>query len=140
MAYCTQADILAQLAETTLVQLTDDNDVGIVDTDVVARAIADADEEIDGYCGGRYTVPFSPVPGIVRKASVDIAVYNLYSRRKGAPEDRVTRYNNTIRLLKDVSRGVVTLGADAPSATNTEHGVDFTGGTRRFSRDTLKGF
>ena len=43
MAYCTQADILEQLDEDILIQLTDDDDLGAVDADMVTRAIADAD-------------------------------------------------------------------------------------------------
>ena len=47
MAYCTQNDILMQLDETTLIELTDDAGAGEIDEDVVTRAIADADEEIE---------------------------------------------------------------------------------------------
>ena len=115
MAYCTQADLLEQISEDVLIQLTDDEDAGVVDTDMVTRAIADADAEIDSYCGTKYEVPFSPVPVMVRKYSVDIAIYNLYARRRGAPEDRKERYDDAISFLKDVSKGIATLGGDAPS-------------------------
>ena len=115
MAYCTKADILEQLEEDILIQLTDDDDAGDVDDDKVTRAIADADAEIDSYCGTKYEVPFSPVPVMVRKYSVDIAIYNLYARRRGAPEDRKERYDDAISFLKDVSKGIATLGGDAPS-------------------------
>ena len=115
MAYCTQADLLEQISEDVLIQLTDDEDAGVVDTDMLTRAIADADAEIDSYCGTKYEVPFSPVPVMVRKYSVDIAIYNLYARRRGAPEDRKERYDDAISFLKDVSKGIATLGGDAPS-------------------------
>ena len=75
MPYATQADILDQLDEDILIQLTDDADTGDVVDDVVTRAIADADAEIDGYCGKRYSVPFDTVPPIIRKFAVDIAIY-----------------------------------------------------------------
>ncbi|OPL10677.1 MAG: hypothetical protein AVO38_16365 [delta proteobacterium ML8_D] len=114
MAYSTEADLTEQISEDTLTQLTDDADAGSVDSDVVTRAIADADAEIDGYCGTRYSLPFSPVPGLIRKISVDIAIYNLYARRKGVPEDRQKRYNDAVRFLRDVSKGVATLGSDEP--------------------------
>jgi phage gp36-like protein len=115
MSYCTQADILEQLDEDVLVQLTDDDDIGVVDGDVVTRAIADADAEIDSYCGTRHDLPFSPVPVMVRKLSVDLSIYNLYARRRGVSEDRQKRYDNAIRFLQDVARGRITLGADAPT-------------------------
>jgi len=116
MAYCTQADILEQLDEDVLIQLTDDDDIGAVDADMVTRAIADADALIDSYCGARYDVPLSPVPNIIRKCSVDLAICNLYARRKGVSEDREKRCKAAVGYLKDVSTGKATLGTDTPAA------------------------
>ncbi|NPU85551.1 MAG: DUF1320 domain-containing protein [Syntrophaceae bacterium] len=117
MAYCTQNDLIEQISEAELIQLTDDAGADTVDTSAVARAIADADAEIDGYCGARYTVPFSPAPVMIRKISVDLAIYNLFSRRSAVkiPEERQKRYDNAVRFLRDVSRGLISLGADAPA-------------------------
>jgi phage gp36-like protein len=81
----------------------------------VARAIADADEEIDGYLQSRCVVPVSPVPGIIRKISVDIAIYNLYSRRLDqVPESRRQRHENALRFLGKVAEGKIGLGANDP--------------------------
>jgi len=114
MAYCTFNDIKEQLPEDELTQLTDDSGAGTFDPLIVDRAIADADAEINGYCGERYTVPFDPVPAVIRKFSVDISIYNLFSRRQGADEDRRNRYRDAIRFLQNLSKGFVTLGVDAP--------------------------
>lgn len=125
MAYCTQSDILEQVDEDRLIQLTDDDDAGMVDSDVVTRAIADADAEIDAYCGTRYDTPFSPAPVMIRKISVDISIYNLFVRRRGVPEDRQKRYDNAIKFLTNVSKGLISLGADAPS-TDDDSGPEAT--------------
>ena len=116
MAYSTQTDLEEQISQADLIELTDDAGSGSVDTSALARAIADADAEIDSYCGSRYTMPFSPVPVIIRKCSVDMAIYHLLSRRAidKLPEERLKRYDNAIRFLRDVSRGLISLGADAP--------------------------
>ena len=141
MAYSAKADILEQLDEDILIQLTDDHDAGVVDDDAVTRAIADADSEIDSYCGTRHAIPFSTVPPRVRKLSVDISIYNLYARRKGAPEDRKTRYDNAIRFLKDVAKGVATLGEDDPDGSPGESNTpDIDQSDRIFTRDKMKGF
>ena len=116
MAYSIQSDILEQMEEDVLIQLTDDDDAGVVDDDKVTRAIADADAEIDSYCGTKYDIPFSTVPVMIRKISVDIAIYNLYARRRGAPDDRKERYDDAISFMKDVSKGIASLGGDGPSA------------------------
>lgn len=116
MAYSIQTDLEEQISQTELIQLTDDTGSGEVDTSAVARAVADADAEIDSYCGSRYTVPFSPVPVMIRKLSVDIALYNLYSRRAlEVAEERQKRYDNAVRFLRDLAKGLISLGADTPA-------------------------
>jgi len=138
--YATQADILEQLDEDILIQLTDDADTGDVVDDVVTRAIADADAEIDGYCGKRYSVPFDTVPPIIRKFAVDIAIYNLYARRKGAPEDREKRYNNAVKFLTNVSKGLISLGENDPDSTPASNAPEIENEDRIFTRTDLEDF
>ena len=141
MAYCEQADLLDRIHEDELIQLTDDDDAGAVDADVVAEAIADADAEIDGYCGKRYTVPFTTVPALVKKYSRDIAIYNLYQRRLGAPEQRRRDYDNAIAFLKNVAKGLASLGEDDPDGTPTQTDrPQITSNTRVFSRGNMSGW
>jgi phage gp36-like protein/phage gp37-like protein len=111
MAYRTQTDLEEQISQTELVELTDDAGSGAVDTSALNRAIADADAEIDSYCGGRYAMPFSPVPVIIRKFSVDMAIYNLFARRSvlKIPEDRQKRYDNAVRFFRDLAKGLISL-------------------------------
>ena len=138
--YAAQADILEQLDEDILIQLTDDADKGTVDADMVTRAIADADAEIDGYCGKRYSVPFSTVPAIVRKFSVDIAIYNLYARRKGAPDDRKDRYAAAVKFLLNVSKGLISLGENDPDSTPASNAPEIDNVDRIFTRTTMEDF
>ena len=120
MAYCDQDDLENQLSEEELIELTDDAGSGSVDATVLARAIADADAEIDSYCSIVYSVPFSTVPDIIRKVSVDISIYNLYSRRQFVvPEERKDRYERAVQFLADVAKGMASLGGDAPSQSDS---------------------
>ncbi len=139
MAYCTKDDLLKQISDEILIQLTDDYDAGVVDDSIVADHIASADAEIDGYCGLRYTLPFSPVPTIIKKLSVDITIYNLYGRRETVPESRSKDYDNAVKLLQNVAKGLVTLGADAPVETSTDT-VKVSSEDRVFTREKLEGF
>ena len=123
MAYSTQADIEEQLSEAELIQLTDDANAGVVDASVVARAIADADDEINSYLQERYTVPLNPAPSLVRKLSVDLAVYNLYSRRDLDAPVRTKRYEDATRLLKALARGEASLGLEPPPAEAHGEGI-----------------
>ena len=72
MAYCVLDDLKEKISEEELIQLTDDEETGLIVTSRTDRAISDADALIDGYCGRRYSVPLDPVPAIIRKFSVDI--------------------------------------------------------------------
>jgi phage gp36-like protein len=141
MAYCTLTDIEKKISEEEVVQLTDDDGEDAVNTDTVDAAITDADAEIDGYCGRRYPVPMDPVPPILRKFSVDIAIYNLYQRRQGAPDDREKDYKNAIRFLENIAKGLVSLGSTdpdgVPAATNKPTIVS---ATKIFSRDKMAGW
>lgn len=151
--YCTFADIKAQLPEEVIVQLTDDENLHPTAIDeliaghaaIVSRineAIETADTEIDGYCATRYTVPFNPVPGVVNKLSVELAIYYLYSRRS-TPEKIEKRYDKATARLKDIATGKFTLGIDpAPIASTTADAIETnkTSSDRIFTRDSLKGF
>lgn len=133
--------MLEQLEEDILIELTDDSGTGSVDADKVTRAIADADATIDSYCQGRYTIPLSPVPDMIRQVSVDIAIYNLYSRRQDSvPDNRLERYKNAIRFLDKVSKGQISLGATTPAPETTGASVDIDGSDRIFTRDKMSGF
>lgn len=140
MAYCIQSDLEEQISEADLIQLTDDDNAGVVDAGVVTRAIDDADAEINGHCGKQYSVPFSTVPPIIRKLSVDIAIYNLCARRGGAPEDRKERYDNAIKFLTGVATGKNALGEDDPDESSSSHKPEISSNDRIFSRDKMEGF
>jgi phage gp36-like protein len=131
------------LPEERIIELTDDEDTGSVNQARVDEAIAQADSEIDGYLGERYAVPLSPVPPVIRKLSVDMAVYHLYSRRaEDIPETRRDRYRHAVRFLEGVSRGSVSLGLDpAPSGpTDSSAETNKSEDGNVFSREKLKGY
>jgi phage gp36-like protein len=142
MAYCTLADIKAHLPDDDIIQLTDDENFGAVNQARVNEAIATADAEIDGYCAVRYAVPLSPVPSLVAKLSVEIAIYYLHARR-GAPEKIEKRYDKAVSRLKDISRGLLTLGVDpAPAASVEASGAatNKTDSDRVFTRERMRGY
>lgn len=141
MAYSTLADMTATTPEQAVINLTDDSGVGVVDQDKVSAAIADADAEIDSYCAARYTVPFDPVPAVVRKCSVDIAVYNIYSRyAEKVPETREARYKNAIKLLENIAKGVVTIGETVAPPPVSSGGGKVSAPGRIFSAEKMESY
>ncbi|MCZ7599368.1 MAG: DUF1320 domain-containing protein [Gammaproteobacteria bacterium] len=120
MPYVTQAELIERFGEGELLQVADRDNDEAIDSDVVAAAIADADAMIDSYCRGLYDVPFDPVPAEVRKASADIARYNLWD--DAASEEVERRYRDAVARLKDVSAGRARVNVEAASETQPEIG------------------
>ncbi|MCL4514146.1 MAG: DUF1320 domain-containing protein [Firmicutes bacterium] len=141
--YCIVDDLLKKIPQAVLVKLTDDAGTGAIDQTKVDDAMIDAANEIDSYCRSRYPVPFNPVPGIIKKLALDIALYNLFSRRgfeEGSPDKIIAdRYKAAIELLEKIARGLVSLG-DSGNAPPPPQGVDISNPPRRFSRPKLEGF
>lgn len=142
--YCAVLDISAAISEEALIQLTDDDNVGVINQATVVAAIAQADAEIDGYCGfgSRYTVPFVTVPPIIKSLSIEISIYYLYKRRS-VPEKIEKAYDRALARLKDISRGLLSLGVESPPAASASSGgaeSNKTVSDRIFTRDKMSGF
>lgn len=119
MTYATLSDLIDRAGEAEIRQIADRDRDGIADPDVVAAALADADNLIDGYVGTRYSLPLPSVPALVRTWAVSIARAILH--RNGAPDHVTEDRDAAIAGLKDVARGHVVLpvaqGESAPSPT-----------------------
>lgn len=119
MAYATVQDLTDRFGEAELIALTDraDPPAGAVDATVAAKALDDASQLIDGYLAGRYALPLASVPSLLVTLCGDIARYRLHTdSAEGEPK---ARYDDAIRLLRDISGGRLTLqiaGAE-PAAT-----------------------
>lgn len=80
---------------------------------VLQRALQDADDTINGYISARYTLPLAPVPAVLQRVACELARFYLY-------DDQVTdpikdRHAANVKWLGEVSKGTVSLGADAAS-------------------------
>lgn len=143
MPYCTLDDIKKMIPEESIIELTDDEGTDVVNTDRVDEAIAQADSEIDAYCGTKYSVPFATVPDTIKKISVDIAIYNLYSRKlEKIPETRTERYKNAIRFLEGIPKGTTSIGKDPEPDAPTEGGPEATTSKddRIFNKEKLENY
>jgi len=138
MAYCTEQDLITRYGEKELIQLTDKDNVGQLDLDVIESAIADADSLIDGYLGGRYGLPIKPVPRALGRIACEICRYYLYENL--ASDEVKDRYNEAVKSLKAISKGEMSIGisveGEKPSSQNT---VEMVTGGNVFNRND-KGF
>lgn len=109
--YCSQPDLVTRFGESEIVDLTDVEGTGAIDSTKVTQAISDAGALIDGYLAGRYQLPLATVPTVLNRLAADIARYFLYDN--GANEQVQKRYDDAEKFLKAVSKGDISLGVDS---------------------------
>lgn len=108
------------------------DDEGALDEGKVTLALEDASQEIDTYIGHAYSLPMPTVPGMVRFACCDLAVYNL-ARGPAMREEIQSRYDRQIKWLKMVAEGKVSLGIPTAQTPEASHASSHGGGRRDFS-------
>jgi len=126
MSYCNTSTIITILPG--LPQATTTN--GWTETNaVIHQHMIRADGIIDGYCARRYSLPFSPVPPMIRAISNDLVCY--YTYRSFYTQDNHNKseyfeelYGQAREDLKMIREGdidlVDTSGSDATPTTNDE--------------------
>lgn len=140
MSYASSADLAERITESELIRLTDEDDLGEVDTDKVSAALEAADVEIDSYLAARYSLPLADSQPLLVTLAVDIAIWNLYALdAAGVPENRKDRYSSAVKTLERLAAGKQTLGAAEPVSSSGSDAAVFTGPDRLFDRDKMKG-
>jgi phage gp36-like protein len=117
MAYATQSDLVVRFGSAELAQLTDPVAGAQPDASVIARALADADAQVDLALSKRYALPLATVPAVLVRIAADIARYLLWNDR--ATEQVRARYKDACVLLDRIAAGDVQLGEAAALAPAT---------------------
>lgn len=126
--YCTLADLLEQVPERTLIQLTNEvldfDTPATVNPAVVESCIRYAGELIDAHLRGRYTLPLAEVPTVLRDIAITLVRYRLYTRRpEGAVPDTVKDdHKLAMRQLEGIREAKLTLGLQSTERDVPESG------------------
>ena len=125
--YCTSDDIARRMRPDLFLRLTDEDGDGQPDAAVLATVIEASSDLVDGYCQKRYAVPFSPVPPVVQRLTVDLAIYELYARR-GIDEDSadkavVDQRKAAIEFFMGVGAGRLAIGTGSVEPHNPPSSV-----------------
>lgn len=123
MAYCTQSDLNEIYTDDELIQLTDDENKGNIDSDRVSAAITKADNLINSYSRAQHTISAwtgSDIPELIKDLSVSLASYYLWKRRRKGQidEEKEVTFKADVQTLKDINSGKIKL-EDAESFANT---------------------
>lgn len=141
MPYAIQADMVNRFGETEVIQLTDRANIGEIDAVVLANSLASAEQEINAYLDGRYTVPLVTVPLIVRDFTCDISRYRLCSAEVVETDEIRNRYKDAIKFFENVAKGVISLGLNSANLPQTPSaGVMVKSNDRVFSASTLSDY
>jgi phage gp36-like protein len=142
MTYATIQSMTDRVGDAMLVMLTDRGEtaLGVIDSVVMARALADADAVIDGYLAARYVLPLAATPALIADIAGAITLWKLHVT---SPEDKVkSDYDAAIKTLRDIASGLIRVpdAAGAQPASSGDQGVTITDRERPFTADNMKGW
>jgi phage gp36-like protein len=140
MSYATQADLEKRIPVRELIQLTDDEKLGVVNAARITEALEIASSTIDSYAGTKYAIPLQTSVK-VRDLCVDLAAWCLEKRRARIRKDTQKAYEAAIGFLKDLSASRATL--DQPTGASPQTGAGELKATEEeqvFSDDHLRGY
>lgn len=109
MAYCTNQDLIDRFGEGEILQLTDKQNLGVIDDTVLAQAVDDAAAEIDGYLAK--FLPLTDVPKVLVRINAVIARYILYDDQ--ATDQVEKQYEAALRVLTKIAESDLSLGQDS---------------------------
>lgn len=112
MAYATLAQFIEAFGELEAIELTnlDNPEATAIDPIPMERALTDASALIDTYLGRLYRLPLPTVPAVLIPCCLDIARHRLDRIR--VRDDVRQNYEDRIRWLEQVCKGIISLGAD----------------------------
>lgn len=114
MPYATLSDLVARYGEQELLELTDRELIGQMNSPVVQAALDAADAAIDGYLAARYAVPVTPPPLLLRTLAEDLAWHRLHGKAEVASVRQAAEA--ALRVLRDLATGTAALPGAAPAA------------------------
>ncbi len=142
MAYTSTPLMIDRVGEGMLIALTDRGEVplGVIDTVVMTRAMADADAVINGYLAGRYVLPLAGTPALIADIAAAVTLWKLHVT---SPEDKIKAdYDAAIKTLRDIASGMIRMpdAAGVEPASSGASGVQVVDRERPFTADDMKGF
>lgn len=137
MSYAVFQDALDLYGRDYVLTSIDRDDDGTPDLTSLTAALDQAASEIDSYLRSRYPVPLSPVPSLVKRYAIDIALYLCSPDAASATDEKRRRYEDAIRWLEKVAEGKLSLGAEEPTVDSSTPQLSYS--PRLFSRSSMRG-
>lgn len=140
--YIALADVQKIRADKELIQLTDFDGLGKIDTGRIDVAIEWASAQLDSYARRRYDLPLKTSNQVIGLA-VTLTAYRLEADRNALRETTEKEFNRAMSFLKDVARGLASFDQDQITQGTTSGGAkgpDKTDKPDSFGRDETEAF
>jgi phage gp36-like protein len=140
--YAVLQDLIDRYGADAVVLATDRANAGTIDLVAAERALSDACDEVDVYAGQVAELPLAQPPTSVVRLVVDIAMYRASSDAGTCTEERRTRYDDAVALLKLAAAGKVSLFGTLPAEEEPApiEGVRVAAGEPLFGPERWKAF
>lgn len=134
------AEFAAKFGIEEVIAATDADQSGLIDRNYLIGALRDAQAEVQLNLAGRYLLPLSVVPDVIKAAIADLCAVRLYHRQ--VPDSVADAAKAQRATLKRIADGAVTLpgvaGVNAQAALVTSDPVVFYSDGRTY-RDSPSG-
>jgi phage gp36-like protein len=118
-----------KFGERELIELTDIEKpyTDTINMDRLNAAMQQANSEIEGYIGARYTLPLQTVPPFLESIACDMTRYHASTGAMSENSPIKVRYDAAIKTLKEISKGTIQIGGsptgEAAPVQSSNHAI-----------------
>lgn len=143
--YATIADMENARGSDLIRKLSDKNNSGQRNDDTLNAALVRSSSLADAYIDKKYAVPLTNAPDYLVEAVIDVAIYRLTPNAMIGTDEFRKRYEDALKLFKDIGAGTITLAGETPAGSGVSDPVTGATGSkgvmviapkRYFTRDT----
>lgn len=140
--YCSLSDLQKYKDPAVYVQITNDDNGSAADEDIVDEIINKSCNIIDSFIAGRYALPLSVTPNIIRNIAIDLTVKFLYDRRLSVKDEIIEyAYSEAMKLLGLIRDGKLCIPElEEADKKTSAYGVSTKCGDRFFTDKILESF
>lgn len=147
MTYAAAEDVIQLYGADALSVIADRDGDYKPDHAVIDGALLRAAAEIDAYLGVRFALPLPHRSELLVQIAADIAVYRMAVGAGGLTDEHRTRYEDAIKMLRDIGAGKASLPMPPTEPEPGEERLEqdspapvvVTGPDRLFSRAQMRG-
>jgi phage gp36-like protein len=143
--YGVNADLKARFeGDAELSALTDTEESGVPDEDVLTEVWDDAEGQVDSYAAVLYLVPLDVTNAVVaarvKSVTADLAAWALLNRGDVVPDAKQRSYEAAIEWLKMLAKGEVRVPSPTTASTTTSRAPLSDWGTAGTTTDSKRVF